>query len=239
MTDDLITEQIAYYRARAPEYEDWWERRGQYDFGPEDNASWRAQMAEARAELDRRAPFGNVLELAAGTGLFTEQLARQGESVTAVDASPEALALNRQRLQHAGLIDRVAYVEADLFAWRPERQYDTLFFGFWLSHVPDDRWQAFWSVVSDALAPGGRVFLIDNAKATAAELERAGIQVDLDDDVVTFKNSSVDYKAGVAVVKRGWTAEQLTAELTKLGWAATVDVTGWAFIWAAASRPAD
>jgi hypothetical protein len=32
--DELITEQLEYYRARAVEYDDWWERRGRYDGGP-------------------------------------------------------------------------------------------------------------------------------------------------------------------------------------------------------------
>jgi len=33
--DGLLAEQIAYYRARAPEYDDWWERRDRYYQGPE------------------------------------------------------------------------------------------------------------------------------------------------------------------------------------------------------------
>jgi hypothetical protein len=37
-----------------------------------------------------------------------------------------------------------------------------VFFSFWLSHVPRSRFSAFWSLVRSCLAPGGRVFLIDN-----------------------------------------------------------------------------
>jgi hypothetical protein len=29
-------------------------------------------------------------------------------------------------------------------AWRPDRRYDVVFFGFWLSHVPLERFAAFW-----------------------------------------------------------------------------------------------
>jgi ubiquinone/menaquinone biosynthesis C-methylase UbiE len=37
-----------------------------------------------------------VLELAGGTGIWTEQLARDAVELTVVDASPEMLAMNRQ-----------------------------------------------------------------------------------------------------------------------------------------------
>ena len=34
---------------------------------------------------------------------------------------------------------------------------------FWLSHVPLARFDAFWSVVRQALAPGGHAYVIDSA----------------------------------------------------------------------------
>jgi hypothetical protein len=36
--DRFLAGQQEYYRARAPEYDEWWERRGRYDHGPEANA---------------------------------------------------------------------------------------------------------------------------------------------------------------------------------------------------------
>ena len=38
--DHLLDEQIAYYRARAAEYDQWWLRQGRYDQGPELAARW-------------------------------------------------------------------------------------------------------------------------------------------------------------------------------------------------------
>jgi trans-aconitate methyltransferase len=49
-----------------------------------------------------------------------------------MDASAAVLAINRSKVGDP----RVRYVEADLFAWRPDELYDTVFFAFWLSHVP-------------------------------------------------------------------------------------------------------
>ena len=156
----LLRQQIAYYRARAGEYDEWFLRQGRYDRGPELNARWFAEVAEVRRVLAEFVPTGRVLELACGTGLWTQTLAQTAERVTAVDSSPEALALNRARLRDP----RVEYVAADLFAWQPSTVYDTVFFSFWLSHIPPARFDAFWELVRSCLAPGGRVFFLDSRR---------------------------------------------------------------------------
>ena len=53
---------------------------------------------------------------------------------------------------------QVHTIQADLFQWQPTEQFDVVFFGFWLSHVPPERFAGFWQLVSRCLAPGGRVF---------------------------------------------------------------------------------
>lgn len=156
----VIAEQVAYYRARAPEYDDWFFRRGAYDHGAAWNARWRAEIDELRAALDAARPAGRILELACGTGLWTERLAPRATALTCIDASPEVIALNRRRMRGTG----IRYVCADLFHWQPTARYDFVFFGFWLSHVPAGRFLSFWSMVARCLAPGGRVFFADNRR---------------------------------------------------------------------------
>lgn len=154
----VLAEQVAYYRARAPEYDDWFFRRGDYDHGEEWNRRWRNEVGELRRALDAAAPAGRILELACGTGLWTERLASRADHLTCVDASPEVIALNRRRVRSP----RVDYICADLFDWRPPQRYDFVFFGFWLSHVPAGTFIPFWSTVARALLPGGRVFFADS-----------------------------------------------------------------------------
>ena len=165
---DLLAEQRRYYAARAPEYDDWWYRRGRYALDPETQAGWEADIAEvehALAEVAR----GDVLELAAGTGIWTRALVRMADRVVALDANPETLALNTPEAEH---------VVADVFEWQPMEQFDLCFFGFWLSHVPDERLEEFWALVRKALRPGGRVFLIDNGAGDPAHasLSRTGVE---------------------------------------------------------------
>ena len=158
MDEDLLAEQRAFYRARAPEYDEWWQRRGRYDRGEAAFAEWERQVGLVSDALLSFGARGDVLELAGGTGWWTEQLARTADQLTVVDASPETLDLNRARVGRAD----VEYVTADIFEWRPERTYDVVFFSFWLSHVPRRRFSDFWNLVRLSLSPGGRVFLIDN-----------------------------------------------------------------------------
>ncbi|HET9015304.1 MAG TPA: class I SAM-dependent methyltransferase [Thermomicrobiaceae bacterium] len=158
MDGHLERQMIDYYRARAPEYDEWFERRGRYDQGAELNRAWFDEAAAVRAALHAIGHAADALELAGGTGIWTAELARLADRVTVVDASTEMIAINRARVAS----DRVSYVAADLFAWEPARTYDLVFFGFWLSHVPPERLDEFLARVARATQPGGRLFLVDS-----------------------------------------------------------------------------
>ncbi|HTP98074.1 MAG TPA: methyltransferase domain-containing protein [Casimicrobiaceae bacterium] len=157
----ILAEQVAYYRKRAGEYDEWWFRTGRYDRGEELNAAWNADVAEVEsalcAWLDARRPR-RALELACGTGLFTRWVAPRVGTLLALDASPEVQAINRARVGGGN----VEYAVADLFAWEPAARYDLVFMSFWLSHVPDDRFDAFWAKVRASLADGGSAYVIDS-----------------------------------------------------------------------------
>jgi demethylmenaquinone methyltransferase/2-methoxy-6-polyprenyl-1,4-benzoquinol methylase len=155
----IIEEQKAYYQARAGEYDEWFLRQGRYDRGPAHRDEWFGEVAAVEAALCDARPSGAILELACGTGLWTRHLVNSATRLTAVDASPDVIALNRERIGSPV----VEYVAADLFAWRPPAVYDFVFFGFWLSHVPAARFDAFWQLVRTALRPGGHAFFIDSA----------------------------------------------------------------------------
>ena len=49
-------------------------------------------------------------------------------------------------------------------------RYDAVFMGFWVSHVPAERWASFSSLVVGCLKPEGRVFFCDDAYRTEDEL---------------------------------------------------------------------
>ena len=49
--DPLLAEQIAYYRSRAGEYDEWFLRQGRYDHGSELNARWFAEVEQVARAL--------------------------------------------------------------------------------------------------------------------------------------------------------------------------------------------
>lgn len=168
VSPDVLESMKAYYRERAGEYDEFFYRRGRYDRGEERNARWFAEVDEVVDALDAFAMVGDVLELAPGTGIWTEKLLKTARTITAVDASPEMIAINRARVDS----ERVRYVLADLFTWRAERAYDGVFFGFWMSHVPLERLDAFIEMIATALRPGGKLFFMDSRReptSTAAD----------------------------------------------------------------------
>ncbi len=220
MTDDnLLAEQRAFYRARAPEYDEWWQRRGRYDQGDEDRTDWDREVHVVETALATFAPDGDVLELAGGTGWWTERLAGTAARLTVVDASAETLAHNRARVQR----ENIEYVVADLFAWRPERAYDVVFFSFWLSHVPRPRFGAFWALVRSCLVPDGRVFLVDNRAnvrpdSTAKDPYVGEYGPDLQ---LRRLNDGSEHR----VVKVMYEPDELERLITAEGWRVDIDAT--------------
>lgn len=216
--DTLLAEQRAYYRARADEYD------ATYPLDEGHDADARQQFVAA---LEAHAPFGRVLELACGTGQWTVELARHASTVTAVDSSPEALAICRQRVN----VPHVSLVQADLFAWWPQQRYDLVFFAAWLSHVPPQRFDAFWELVADCLSPGGRVFVIDELSA-GSTVELAQLRGEPAPAVQRRLTTGESYRA----VKVYYEPDDLRARLTALGWDSEAREVGWRYYWAIASK---
>jgi demethylmenaquinone methyltransferase/2-methoxy-6-polyprenyl-1,4-benzoquinol methylase len=229
MADDaVLTEQVDYYRARALEYDKWWNREGRFDRGPEANTRWFAETSELERVVQRFDPAGDVLELACGTGLWTRHLVRYAETLTAVDAAPEVLAINRARVGDS----TVRYVEADLFNWTPETTYDACVFAFWLSHVPVDRFAAFWELVARCLKPGGRVLFIDSARTERSTAADHVLPSDGDDTMTRRLDDGREFQ----IIKRFYDPEVLWGALSELGWQASVASTPEFFIYGTVTR---
>ena len=201
---DVLAEQKRYYAERAPEYDDWWYRRGRYTRDAEHERRWLDDVAELEERLRTFAPRGDVLELAAGTGIWTRRLVPAADRVIAVDANAETLALNTPAAE---------LVVADLFNWVPPQEFDVVFFSFWLSHVPEERFAAFWGLVRSALRPDGRVFLIDSGPPETADAGELQVRQLADGREFT-------------IVKRFWQPAELEERVFGLGFELDLALTG-------------
>jgi SAM-dependent methyltransferase len=206
----VLDEQVTYYRAQAPDY-----------LNQGLDLPGGGEVPEA---LDAFQPAGSVLELACGPGVWTGQLLPYAADVTAVDASPEMLAMAAARVGN----EQVRFIQADLFTWEPDRLYDVVFFGFWLSHVPAERFQSFWSLVADCLKPDGRVFFAEDAYRTPDELVEGPSSS-------TIRRQLADGTA-YRLVKVPHQPADLERQLRRLGWDIKVTATAGPFFWGAGSR---
>jgi SAM-dependent methyltransferase len=215
--EELLASQREFYDLRAPDYGDVTRpgaRRLPGVLGP----------ALARRLVERFAPSGDVLELACGPGGFTRELVRHARSLTAVDASPRMLERNRTEVGD----DRVEYIHADLFDWRPPRQYDAVFFGFWLSHVPPTHFDSFWSLVRSCLQPGGRAGFVD-------EDDRGeGNETLLVEGPLPAARRTLSDGREFDIVKLYWRPADLVERLESIGWRATVEPIGETFLYGTA-----
>ena len=214
---ELIDEQIAYYRARAGEYD----ATSTIDEDP-----FADQTRRTRAALDAFAPRGRVLELAAGTGQWTPQLADHADELLVTDASPEMLELNRAKV---GERDNVRYHVADALALAATRRYDVVFFGFFLSHVPPGRFDGFWRGLESVLAAGGRVFFVDEADHGLWDED----WVDREAGLIHRRLSDGSLHRAVKVL---WRPAEIEARLAGLGWVASVHEE-LPFYWGTAHPP--
>ena len=213
----LLAEQIAYYRARAPEYT-------KTAFPEVPDREMRHAPDQVNARIDGFRPRGDVLELACGPGTFTAELLPHARSLTAVDASPEMLSLAAEKVGH----QRVRFIRADLFSWEPDRRYDVVFFGFWLSHVPLERFESFWSLVGRCLRPDGRVAFVADPFRTPEEL----IEGERSSTILRRLGDGTEFRA----VKVPHTAESLQRRIEQLGWRIEVTRLAGPFFWGEGRR---
>jgi len=257
--NDLLAEQVQYYRARAGEYDDWWFRRARYDWGAELNHRWFDEAALVRRELHALGHFDETLELACGTGIWTEQLLAVSSHITALDASPEVMEINRART--AAALERrspnrpegassaiqagqetgapsapsapsVTYVPSDLFTWEPPRAFDLVACCFWLSHVPADKLDPFLDKLRRATRPGGRLFFVDSlneSTSMAKDHDRPAVETGV-------RVRKLADGRQFRVVKVYYEPVAFAVTLARHGFDATVKASGAHFLYGFATR---
>lgn len=201
----------SYYAARAPEYDRIYAK-------PERQADLRAIEQWVRAKF----AGAGVLEIACGTGYWTQFIAPVARQVVALDASPEVLALARARVPGGN----VEFEVGDAYALPRRARLDAAFAGFWFSHVPRARQHEFLSGVNAALPVGARIVMLDNryvegssTPVTEHDADGNGYQVRKLDDGSTHR-----------VLKNFPAESELHALIADFGESAAF--TAWEYYWA-------
>jgi SAM-dependent methyltransferase len=140
---------IDYYARRAPELEKVYDR-------PERHAELLALAALLRRLVTGR----DVLEIACGTGYWTERVAPATRSWLATDLAEPMLDLARAK-RCPGASVRFALADAFSLGGLPGR-FTAALAGFLWSHVPRHRLPALIAGLAARLEPGARVVFFDN-----------------------------------------------------------------------------
>ena len=227
--NEILQQQIEYYRARAGEYDEWFYRVGRYDRDDALNYRWFSEASSVMNVLLQQGPFAEVLELACGTGIWTRELLNISQHITALDASQEVLELNREKVQS----EKVEYQQQDLFAWQPNHQYDLVFFSFWLSHVPPELVDEFLAKVYRATKAGGQIFMVDSLEEPTSTSK----DWPLKEDEQVYRTRKLNNGQIYQIVKVFYTPEELQAKLATQGFEAEVRGTPNYFLYATATKP--
>jgi SAM-dependent methyltransferase len=142
-----------YYRGRAANYD------ASYDI-PE----LADDLRHLKAWLVDKTRDRTILEVAAGTGYWTEVAAPVAKAITATDCNSETLAIAKRRK----LGSRVTFVKADAYAL-PEfdRRFNAGMAHLWWSHVDKQSRAQFLAHFTSRLQPGAALLMIDQRYAKA------------------------------------------------------------------------
>lgn len=191
-----------YYRERAPVYD------RVYSY-PERQLDLRYLESHAMRVFENC----RVLEIAAGTGYWTQFISQTAKSVLAVDREEAQLEeLSRRdfkcpvesRVQDVYHVDRLV---------DEGRSFTGAFAGLWLSHVPRQRLKEFFCSLHQCLRPGATVLLIDNAPAQLVEFPITR----RDEFGNTYQNRTLDSGVTHEVLKNFPSLEELRAMTEPFG----------------------
>jgi len=145
-----------YYAVRAPYYDDVYDKPERH----EDITFLKAWLPETLAAR-------SMLEIACGTGYWTQHIAPVAGSMVATDGVRETLEIAKTR---PGTGD-VRFLVADAYALPTDLgRFDGAFAGLWLSHVPRGRRAEFMTNLHRHLKPGAQVVLLDNSETQCRDL---------------------------------------------------------------------
>ena len=141
-----------YYHKRAREYETIY-----------DKPERQAELDWLRQRIPQVFRGRTVLEIACGTGYWTQFIAKSAKHVHASDINAAVLEIAGEKPMPAG---RVTFFRGDAVALEnAPAGCDAAFAGFWWSHVKKADLARFVQALAKTLQPGATVAILDNSYA--------------------------------------------------------------------------
>jgi ubiquinone/menaquinone biosynthesis C-methylase UbiE len=201
-----------YYAARAREYDEVYLK-------PERQSDLRA-IEEWLPQIFKGT---SILEVACGTGYWTQFLAPLASFVLAVDAAQETMNIAETRVARG----KVEFLVADAYA-SPLRhpRLEAGFAGFWFSHVPKSRVREFLTNFNASLMPGAKVVLLDNRFVEGSSSPIS----EQDEEGNTYQSRYLSSGVKHRVLKNFPDETELRAAVEGIG--TNVKYKTWSYFWA-------
>ena len=191
---------VDYYRARAPEYEQIYYR---------DVPKRRQEIADHFEFVEKLATGKTVLDLACGTGYWTQAAAKNAKEVIATDIAPEMIREAKNKKYNRP----VRFINCDIYNLPFKRaSFDLILIGFWLSHEPKQNYNKFFEIIQWPLKPNGQIWLIDNNPP--AEGPKSGYLY-TDEFGNNFKSRRLDNGEDFSLLKNYFSENELDAIFSK------------------------
>jgi demethylmenaquinone methyltransferase/2-methoxy-6-polyprenyl-1,4-benzoquinol methylase len=208
----MSTGLAGYYAARAQEYERIY-----------DKPERQADLARLKRLIPAYFASRDVLEIACGTGYWTQFIAPAARKVTATDINPETLAVARIKDFPP---ERVSLEIADAHRLHERYSgYTGAFAGFWWSHLTRAERRGFLDALHLALAPGAIVVMLDNSYVEGSSTPIAYV----DAEGNTFQRRTLADGSQHDVLKNFPTESELRADLGAAG--SAVEYTQLDYYW--------
>jgi len=141
---------VEYYRARAAEYEQIYYR---------DVPKRRQEISDHVNFVEKLAAGKTVLELACGTGYWTQAAAKDAKEVIATDIALEMIKEAKNKKYNAP----VKFIHSNIYDLPfKSAAFDLIIIGFWFSHEPRQNYSKFFEIIKRPLKADGQIWLIDN-----------------------------------------------------------------------------
>lgn len=184
-----------YYHNRAKEYERIYSK-------PERQGDINASVKILQEIFENR----EVLEIACGTGFWTQYIAHSASSILATDINGSVIEIaEAKKIIHS----KLSFEVRDFYTFTPEKQYESLFGGFIWSHILKQDLTRFYKTIHALLKPGSLVVLMDNTYVEGSNHPISS----KDAEGNTFQTRTLDDGSTYEVLKNFATEEALKESL--------------------------
>lgn len=202
----------SYYAARAAEYD-------RIYLKPERQTDLR----RIEQWLPPKFAGARVIEIACGTGYWTQFIAPLASHVLALDSAAATMRIAKTRVPEG----KVDFMVGDAYAL-PQNlgRLDAAFGGFWFSHVPKARRREFLLGLAARLEPGAKVVFLDNHYVEGSSSPVSA----RDAEGNTFQTRQLDDGSAHDVLKNFPSEAELLELVSGLG--KRPAYTSWQYYWA-------